>query len=90
MGASYVVLSAADLYTTLKGIDNGYEEMNPLWKGLVKNKPATILAKTVLTGLVIYVAYKVKRMNKPFGYIVFGAVIVFQAVVVVHNLYVIT
>lgn len=84
----YITLSAVDLYTTMVGLDNGCEEANPLWRGLVKDKPTTILVKTLMTGVVTYVAYKAKEINKPVGYIVFGAVIVLQAVVVVHNLHV--
>jgi hypothetical protein len=62
--ASTAVLQALDVHSTLRGLNRGAVELNPLMRDLVKNRPAFIATKALVGTGTILAARELGKRNK--------------------------
>jgi hypothetical protein len=83
--ASYAVVQALDVHSTLTAVSRGAVEQNPLMAPLV-NRPAAFVAfKAGVTAGAIVVANRLARHNRLAAYVLMFALNSAYAFVVVHN-----
>ena len=83
--ASTAVMQALDIHSTLKGLDRGATEGNPLMAGLTSNKAAFIATKVGVAAGTILAARHVAKKNKVAATLTLIALNSAYAVVVSHN-----
>ena len=62
--ATTVVSQALDIHSTMKALDAGAVEANPLMSGVVNNKAAFIGVKAAMGAGLMYATHKMARRNK--------------------------
>lgn len=82
---AHLTLSALDLHLTFRGIDNGYEEVNPIMAKIIHNRPLAIAVKIVGAYLTSYLLYKLKKKSKLAAYITLGCIVLFEGYLVYRN-----
>jgi hypothetical protein len=83
--ASTAVMQALDIHSTLKGLDRGAVESNPLMAGLTSNKAAFIATKVGVAAGTILAARHVAKRNKVAAALTLVALNSAYAVVVSRN-----
>ncbi len=82
MQISYIALNTADYILTMKALENGGIEKNPLMKKITENKLLCLGVKAGLTGFVLYATNQMYKDNpKTARYILLGANIFYSAVI---------
>jgi hypothetical protein len=64
MEATTLVTQALDVHSTMKALDAGAVEANPLMSGVVKNKAAFIGVKAAMGAGLMYATHKMAKRNK--------------------------
>jgi hypothetical protein len=83
--ASFVALQALDAHSTLRAMDGGASEANPLM-GAIARKPAALLAvKAGVAGSTIYLVEKVRVRNRKAAIALMTALNSLYAAIVAHN-----
>jgi hypothetical protein len=83
--ASTAILQALDAHSTIKAINAGAHEANPMMKGVAGNKGALLAVKAGVTGATIFMAEKMWKRN-PVGAVAMMAIVNgVNAFVVAHN-----
>lgn len=83
--ATTIAAQALDIHSTLKAVDHGAIEANPLMSGLVQNKAAFIGVKAGLTAGFMYATHKMAKRNKVGAILTAAAVNSVYLVVAHHN-----
>lgn len=83
--ASTAVMQALDIHSTLKGLDRGATEGNPLMAGITSNKAAFIATKVGVAAGTILAARHVAKKNKVAAALTLVALNSAYAFVVSHN-----
>ena len=83
--ASTALMQGLDVHSTLKALDAGAVEGNPLMTGVTKNKAAFIAMKAGLAAGTIFAAHKASKKNRAAAIISLGALNSVYARVVNHN-----
>ena len=83
--ATTVVTQALDVHSTIKAMDQGAVEANPLMAGIVKNKAAFIGVKAGLGAGFIYATHRMAKRNKVGATVTAAAVNSVYLVVAHHN-----
>ena len=84
--ATTVAAQALDVHSTMKAMDRGAVEANPLMTGIVKNKAAFIGVKAGLGAGFMYATHRMARRNKV-GAIVTAAAVNSVYLLVAHHNY---
>jgi hypothetical protein len=83
--ASTALLQALDAHSTMKAINAGAHEANPMMKGVAGNKGALLAVKAGVTGATIFMAERMWKRN-PVGAVAMMAIVNgVNAFVVAHN-----
>jgi Domain of unknown function (DUF5658) len=83
--ATTIAAQALDIHSTLKAVDHGAIEANPMMSGLVHNQAAFIGVKAGLTAGFMYVTHKMAKRNKTAAILTAAAVNSVYLVVAHHN-----
>ena len=85
MYAAMVTLQALDTHSTLRALDSGHAENNPLMRWSVQHPVALVAMKASATAATIYVAEKIRKKHpkRALGFI--AAVNTAYVLVVIHN-----
>ncbi len=83
--ASYAVMQALDVHSTLAAIDRGGVEQNALMAPLVRRPAAFVALKAGMTAAAIVAANRIARNNRVAAYALMFALNSAYAYVVVHN-----
>jgi hypothetical protein len=84
--ASFVALQALDAVSTLKAIDRGLVEQNPLMRGLVSRPAAFVAVKAGATVTTLWLVRRVARQNRLAAVLTMAAIDSGYAVLVSRNL----
>lgn len=85
MYASFAGLQALDAHSTMRALQNGGVEANPLLRDLAGRPAAIVALKAGVTASTILVAEKLRRKNRLAAWAFMASLNSFYAVVVVHN-----
>ena len=80
-----IVLQGLDVHSTLRAIDAGYSEQNPLMRWSVSHPAAFISMKAAASAATIYVAEKIRKRHPGRAMLFMTAVNSAYALIVVHN-----
>ena len=80
-----VVLQGLDVHSTLRAIDAGYYEQNPLMRWTVAHPAAFISMKAAASAATIYMAEKIRKRHPKHAMLFMAAVNSAYALIVVHN-----
>ncbi len=80
-----IVLQGLDVHSTLRAIDAGYYEQNPLMRWSVSHPAAFISMKAAASAATIYVAEKIRKRHPRRAMLFMTAVNSAYALIVVHN-----
>jgi hypothetical protein len=80
-----IVLQGLDLHSTLRAVDAGHYEQNPVIRWSVEHPAALISMKAAATAATIYVAEKIRKRYPKRAMIFMAAVNAAYAFIVVHN-----
>jgi hypothetical protein len=83
--ATTATMQALDVHSTIRAIDRGAVEANPLMGGLVNNRPAFIATKAAVAAGTIFAAREVAKKNKVAAAITLIAINSAYAYVAHHN-----
>lgn len=83
--ATTATMQALDVHSTMRAIDRGAVEANPLMGGLVNNRPAFIATKAAVAAGTIFAAREVAKRNKVAAAITLIAINSAYAFVAHHN-----
>jgi hypothetical protein len=83
--ASTAVLQALDIHSTLKGLDRGATEANPMMSGLAARKGAFVATKIGVSAATILAARQMAKKNKLAAALTLVGINSLYAVVVSHN-----
>ena len=83
--ASTALMQGLDVHSTLKALDAGAVEGNPLMTGVTKNKAAFIAMKAGIAAGTIFAAHKASKKNRAAAIISLVAINSVYAMVVNHN-----
>lgn len=82
---SMLVLQGLDVHSTLRAIDAGHHEQNPLMRWTVSHPAAFISMKAAASAATIYVAEKIRKRHPKRALLFMAAVNSAYALIVVHN-----
>ena len=82
---STAVMQGLDVHSTLKALDAGAVEANPLMSGVTKNKAAFIAMKAGIAAGTIFAAHKASKKNRAAAIISLVAINSVYAMVANHN-----
>jgi hypothetical protein len=82
---SFATLQVLDLHSTLRALDGGAVEGNPLLRGVAHQPAALIGVKALGAASTIWLAHKMSKRNKASAIVVMAAVNSAYAMVVAHN-----
>ena len=80
-----IVLQGLDVHSTLRAVDAGHGEQNPLMRWSVEHPAALISMKAAATAATIYVAERIRKRYPKRAMIFMAAVNSAYAFIVVHN-----
>ena len=80
-----LVLQGLDVHSTLRAIDAGHHEQNPLMRWTVSHPAAFISMKAAASAATIYVAEKIRKRHPKRALLFMAAVNSAYALIVVHN-----
>jgi hypothetical protein len=80
-----IVLQGLDVHSTLRAIDAGHYEQNPLMRWTVSHPAAFISMKAASSAVTIYVAEKIRKRHPKGAMLFMAAVNSAYALIVVHN-----
>ena len=80
-----IVLQGLDVHSTLRAIDAGYYEQNPLMRWTVAHPAAFISMKAAASAATIYMAEKIRKRHPKHAMLFMAAVNSAYALIVVHN-----
>jgi len=83
--ATTATMQALDVHSTMRAIDRGAVEANPLMGGLVNNRPAFIATKVAVAAGTIFAAREAAKKNKVAAAITLIAINSAYAFVAHHN-----
>lgn len=83
--ASTAIMQSLDVHSTLKALDNGAREGNPLMAGLTGNRAAFVATKMAVAAGTIFAARRVAKTNKVAAVITLVAINSAYAYVASHN-----
>ena len=83
--AATVATQALDIHSTLKAVNHGAVEANPMMSGLVQNKAAFIGVKAGITAGLMYATHKMAKRNKVGAIVTASAVNSVYLIVAHHN-----
>ena len=84
--ASYGALQVADLVTTVRALDGGAREVNPLMKPAVGNRTVMFALKSASAAGAIYLSERMWKKNRVGAIVLMAAVNGVTAAVVAHNM----
>ncbi|HEX5215697.1 MAG TPA: DUF5658 family protein [Vicinamibacterales bacterium] len=82
---STALLQGLDIHSTMKALDNGAIEANPLMKGVTRNKAAFIAMKAGIAAGTIFAAHKASKKNRVAAIVSLVAINSVYAMVVNQN-----
>lgn len=82
---STALMQGLDVHSTLKALDNGAIEANPLMTGVTKNKAAFIAMKAGIAAGTIFAAHKASKKNRAAAIISLVAINSVYAMVINNN-----
>jgi Domain of unknown function (DUF5658) len=82
---SMLLLQGLDVHSTLRAIDAGHHEQNPLMRWTVSHPVAFISMKVAASAATIYVAEKIRKRHPKRALLFMAAVNSAYALIVVHN-----
>jgi hypothetical protein len=82
---SLASLQVLDIDSTMKGLNRGAVEANPLMRGVVGSPPAVIAIKAAVTGVLITSSEKLWKKNRVAAVLLMVGMNGFYAAVVAHN-----
>jgi hypothetical protein len=83
--ATYGTFQALDVHSTLKALDNGGVEGNPLVRTVVGSPAGLIAVKAASTAGFVYVVERLRKKNRTAAFVLAIGVTSLQAYVVAHN-----
>jgi hypothetical protein len=83
---SFAALQALDVYSTVRGVNHGMSEANPLMRGLARHPAAMATVKAGAAASTILLVRHVAKKNRIAGIAVMAAMNTALSVVVVRNL----
>ncbi len=83
--ATYGTFQALDVHSTLKALDNGGAEGNPLVRTVAESPAGLIAVKAASTAGFVYVVERLRRKNRTAAFVLAIGVTSLQAYVVAHN-----
>lgn len=83
---SFAALQALDVVSTLKAVDQGLVERNPLMRGLVSRPAAFVAVKAGATVTTLWLVRRVARQNRVAAFITLAAIDSGYALLVSRNL----
>ena len=83
--ATYGTFQALDVHSTLKALDNGGAEGNPLVRTVVESPAGLIAVKAASTAGFVYLVERLRRKNRTAAFALAIGVTSLQAYVVAHN-----
>lgn len=83
---SFGALQVLDVFSTVRGVNHGMSEANPLMRGLVRHPVAMAAVKGGAAATTIFLVRHVARKNRVAGIAIMAAVNTALSVVVVRNL----
>jgi hypothetical protein len=82
---SFAALQALDVHSTMRALDGGAVEGNPLMRGVAQQPAALIGVKAAGAASTMWLAHKMSKRNKIGAVVVMAAVNSAYAMVVAHN-----
>ena len=82
---TFGVLQALDVHSTLRAVEAGAVEQNPILRGAVNNPAALIAVKAGVGAATVLIADKLRTRNRVAAFVVMAAVNSAYATVVAHN-----
>ena len=86
LGVSFGVLEALDVYATVRGVNNGYAEANPLLRGSASHPFALATLKSLSAASTILLTRRLARRHRPAALVMMTAVNAAYATIVAHNM----
>jgi len=83
--ATTVATQILDVHSTMKALNNGAVEANPMMSGVVKNRAAFIGVKSAMGAGLMYATHKMARRNKVAAIVTSAAINSAYLVVAHHN-----
>ena len=83
--ATYGTFQALDVHSTLKALDNGGAEGNPLVRTVAESPAGLIAVKAASTAGFVYVVERLRKKNRTAAFVLAIGVTSLQAYVVAHN-----
>jgi hypothetical protein len=83
--AGIVATQLLDVHSTLRGLDAGAVEGNPMMAGLVKNRAAFVSVKAAMGAGLVYATHRLGQRNKMAAVAVAAAVNSAYAMIAAHN-----
>jgi hypothetical protein len=80
-----IALQALDTHSTLRAVDSGYVEQNPLMRWTVEHPVALVSMKAAASAATILVAEKIRKRHPKRAVLFMAAVNTAYALVVLHN-----
>lgn len=85
MSLSYQAISGLDWFTTVRALNNGHREANPVLAPVASNPTALLVTKSVSMIATLYVAERLWQRNRAAAVATMVAANVIMGCVVVHN-----
>jgi uncharacterized protein DUF5658 len=82
---SFAALQALDVHSTMRALDGGAVEGNPLMRGVAHQPAALIGVKAAGAASTIWLAHRMSKRSKAGAFVVMAAVNSAYAMVVAHN-----
>jgi hypothetical protein len=82
---SFAALQAFDIDSTMKALNRGAVEANPIMRGVIGSPPAVIALKAAFTGVIIASSEKLWKKNRVAAVLMMVGMNSFYAAVVAHN-----
>ena len=83
--ASFAALQALDAHSTMRALDAGARETNPLMRGIARTPAALIAVKAGLTATTIYLVERMRVKSRRAAIVIMAALNSTYATIVAHN-----